>query len=239
MAPPATPEPPARFVHEHGHRRILAARLRRPSRLGNTGDVSDDAELRVAWTTAVGASPPDLAAFDDVVGRHREAHRRYHGVRHVTWVVRHVHELAAPSPSTDVDAIVAAAFFHDAVYDPGASDNEAQSAALAERVLAELGWAGRPVRHGGSARPGHRTSRRGRRRPRRPRPARRRPRRARQRAGRLPGVRHGGAHGVRPRRRGAVAQRARRRPARPARPATVCTPPRRPATGGKHAPAPT
>ena len=28
------------------------------------------------------------------VGRHREPHRRYHGVRHVTWVVRHVHELA-------------------------------------------------------------------------------------------------------------------------------------------------
>ncbi len=102
--------------------------------------MGDDAELRVAWTTAVGASPADLAAFDDVLGRHREPHRRYHGVRHVTWVVRHVHELAATVPVADIDAIVAAAFFHDAVYDPGAADNEAQSAALAQRVIAELGW---------------------------------------------------------------------------------------------------
>jgi predicted metal-dependent HD superfamily phosphohydrolase len=40
----------------------------------------------------------------------------------------------------DLGAVVAAAFFHDAVYRPDASDNEMESAALAERVLAELGW---------------------------------------------------------------------------------------------------
>ena len=100
--------------------------------------MSDDGELRAAWTTAVGDGPAELAALDDVLGD-RQPHRRYHGVRHVTWVVRHVHELAAAVPVADVDAIVAAAFFHDAVYDPRA-DNEAQSAALAERVLGELGW---------------------------------------------------------------------------------------------------
>lgn len=102
--------------------------------------MSDDEELRAAWTAAIGSGHAELAALDDVVGRHREPHRRYHGVRHVTWVVRHVHELAGECPVADLGAVTAAAFFHDAVYDPRASDNEEQSALLAARVLAELGW---------------------------------------------------------------------------------------------------
>ena len=102
--------------------------------------MSDDAELRAAWVEAVGAGPAQLAALDDVVGRHREPQRRYHGVRHVTWVVRHVHALAAEVPVRDLGVITVAAFFHDAVYDPTAHDNEEQSARLAERVLAGLGW---------------------------------------------------------------------------------------------------
>ena len=102
--------------------------------------MGDDAELRAAWTAAVGSGPAELAALDDVVGRHREPQRRYHGVRHVTWVVRHVHALAGEVPVADVDAVVAAAFFHDVIYDPTAHDNEEQSARLAERVLTDLGW---------------------------------------------------------------------------------------------------
>jgi predicted metal-dependent HD superfamily phosphohydrolase len=102
--------------------------------------MSEDIELRAAWSSAVGRDARSLAALDDVVSRHREPHRRYHGVRHVVWVVRHVHELAAEVPVPDLGAVVAAAFFHDAVYRPGATDNEEESAALAERVLADLGW---------------------------------------------------------------------------------------------------
>ena len=103
--------------------------------------MGDEAELRAAWTVAVGSGPDELGALDDVVGRHREPQRRYHGVRHVTWVVRHVHTLSAEVPVADLDAVVAAAFFHDAVYAPAAHDNEEQSALLAERVLTRLGWA--------------------------------------------------------------------------------------------------
>jgi predicted metal-dependent HD superfamily phosphohydrolase len=107
---------------------------------GETTGIGDETELRAAWTAAIGDDPAALAELDDVVARHREPHRRYHGVRHVTWVVRHVHELAADVPASDLGAVVAAAFYHDAVYDPRASDNEEQSARLAERVLGELGW---------------------------------------------------------------------------------------------------
>jgi predicted metal-dependent HD superfamily phosphohydrolase len=102
--------------------------------------MSDDDELRAAWTMAVGSDHDALGALDDVLGRHRQPHRRYHGVRHVTWVVRHVHELAAPCHVSDLGAVLAAAFYHDAVYDPRAGDNEEQSARLAVRVLGDLGW---------------------------------------------------------------------------------------------------
>jgi predicted metal-dependent HD superfamily phosphohydrolase len=114
-----------------------------------TGAISDEVELQAAWTAAIGRGPEADSALADVLGRHREGHRRYHGVRHVTWVLRHVRELAAEVALADEGAVVAAAFFHDAVYDPRASDNEEQSARLAERVLADLGWdAGRGRRVG-------------------------------------------------------------------------------------------
>ena len=100
-----------------------------------------EVELRAAWSAHLGTSAAAAGACEDVLGRHREAHRRYHGIRHVTWVLRHVHALAADVPVTDVGSVAAAAFFHDVVYDPRAGDNEEQSARLAERVLAELDWA--------------------------------------------------------------------------------------------------
>jgi predicted metal-dependent HD superfamily phosphohydrolase len=110
------------------------------TRAGETTGIGDEAELRAAWTEAIGDDPAALAELDEVLARHRQPHRRYHGVRHVTWVVRHVHDLAASVRVSDLDAVVAAAFYHDAVYDPRASDNEEQSARLAERILGELGW---------------------------------------------------------------------------------------------------
>jgi predicted metal-dependent HD superfamily phosphohydrolase len=102
--------------------------------------MSDAAELQTAWCEHVGADSSALAHLEELIGRHREAHRRYHGVRHVTWVVRHVKALAREEPVDDLGAVIAAAFFHDAVYDPRAADNEAASADLAARVLADLEW---------------------------------------------------------------------------------------------------
>lgn len=105
---------------------------------GSTG--SREPELRVAWRRHVGTGRAAEAELASVLARHREPHRRYHAVGHVAWVVRHVVALAADEPHHDLDAIVAAAFYHDAVYDPRATDNEAASARLAQRRLVELGW---------------------------------------------------------------------------------------------------
>ncbi|MGH9132761.1 MAG: metal-dependent phosphohydrolase, partial [Ilumatobacteraceae bacterium] len=78
---------------------------------------ADEHELRAAWSGCIDDSRDARVLFDSLIGRHREAHRRYHGVRHVTWVVRHVHQLAASEPVDDLAGVVVAAFFHDAIYD--------------------------------------------------------------------------------------------------------------------------
>ncbi len=57
------------------------------------------------------------------------------------WVCRHVIDLVSNHPVPDVQAVLAAALFHDAVYQPASSTNEADSAALADRHLRDLHWA--------------------------------------------------------------------------------------------------
>ncbi len=101
--------------------------------------MADDVlELRVAWEQHLGRSPAATAWFASVVTGYRRPDRHYHSVRHVRWVLRHVADLG-PSVE-DLGAVVAAAFFHDAIYDPKRADNEHASARLADRALTELGW---------------------------------------------------------------------------------------------------
>lgn len=97
-------------------------------------------ELRVAWQHHIGRSPAADRAYESVLSRHREASRHYHGVRHLTWVVRHVLGLSVGRPVADLGAIVGAAFYHDAVYDARAAGNERASAALATEELTQVGW---------------------------------------------------------------------------------------------------
>ena len=104
-------------------------------------------DLRVAWQRHLGSSTVAAQWFDEVLGAYRAEGRHYHGIRHVAWVVRHVETIAADHPVDDVSATVAAAFFHDVVYDPLRHDNEAESAAMAERALREIGWDGQACRH--------------------------------------------------------------------------------------------
>lgn len=94
-------------------------------------------ELERAWQAHIDQSTELL---DRLVVRHRERQRRYHRIDHVEAVLRHVDELAATEPVDDLGVVVAAAFYHDAVYEPTHPANESASARLARRDLARLGW---------------------------------------------------------------------------------------------------
>ncbi len=96
-----------------------------------------DLELEVAWQQHV---TTDLALLDRVLARHREKHRRYHTATHVAWVIRHVGELAETERVEHLDEVIAAAFYHDAVYEAAYPANERASARLARRDLAAIGW---------------------------------------------------------------------------------------------------
>jgi predicted metal-dependent HD superfamily phosphohydrolase len=94
-------------------------------------------ELEVAWQRHV---TTDRTLLDRLLARHREKHRRYHTAAHVAWVIRHVDELALAEPIDHLDEVIAAAFYHDAVYEPTYPANERASARLARRDLTSIGW---------------------------------------------------------------------------------------------------
>lgn len=72
--------------------------------------------------------------LDELLARHNEPQRHYHHAGHVTDLVARIERV----DFADRDAAEAAAFFHDAIYKVGASDNEARSADLAREALVAL-----------------------------------------------------------------------------------------------------
>ncbi|WP_235456131.1 HD domain-containing protein [Williamsia sp. Leaf354] len=72
---------------------------------------------------------PDLTA--DLLARWRQPHRRYHTVDHLSAVLQAVDVLVHDGVEFDREPVEIAAWFHDAVYEIGSSDNEERSAALA------------------------------------------------------------------------------------------------------------
>jgi predicted metal-dependent HD superfamily phosphohydrolase len=93
-----------------------------------------EAWLRAA--AAAGARGDVAQAGVDLLGRYAERHRHYHDLAHLDGVLRHVDELAGHA--RDAGVVRLAAWYHDAVYDPTAPDNEERSAQLAESALAQL-----------------------------------------------------------------------------------------------------
>ena len=85
-----------------------------------------------------GAERSGEALFDELLTRHGEAHRRYHTILHVDDACLGYLDWYRGS-ARHPERVELALWFHDAVYDPRASDNERQSAQLARARLAELG----------------------------------------------------------------------------------------------------
>ena len=81
--------------------------------------------------------PSITAALDDLAGRYSEPSRHYHNLTHLQEVLAVISGLVGAE--ADAPAVRLAAWFHDAVYDSRASDNEERSADLAEAVLIPLG----------------------------------------------------------------------------------------------------
>ncbi len=74
--------------------------------------------------------------LDDLAYRYSSPERNYHNLDHVRAVLNVIQALAGPAPSP---ALLVAAWFHDAVYDPRAKDNEERSADLTRTDLGPLG----------------------------------------------------------------------------------------------------
>jgi predicted metal-dependent HD superfamily phosphohydrolase len=94
---------------------------------------------RLRLAAALGlADSPACAVLDDLAARYRAPDRHYHNLDHIAAVLDVAQAVAGPSPSP---ALLVAAWFHDAVYDPRAADNEERSAALARTLLGPHGVA--------------------------------------------------------------------------------------------------
>jgi predicted metal-dependent HD superfamily phosphohydrolase len=85
----------------------------------------------------LGAAGDPRALAGAVLAAWAEPGRRYHGLDHLRDCLAELD--GAPADGADRDRVEAALWFHDAIYDPRAGDNEARSADWARRALAELG----------------------------------------------------------------------------------------------------
>ncbi|MBV9419892.1 MAG: N-methyl-D-aspartate receptor NMDAR2C subunit [Alphaproteobacteria bacterium] len=92
--------------------------------------------LERAWAQCfadLGAPLPPSHIFDELLARYREPHRAYHTTQHLeecfAWFAQARHLMQAPGETAF------ALFYHDAIYDTHASDNELKSAQLAVDVF--------------------------------------------------------------------------------------------------------
>ena len=97
--------------------------------------------MQKGWVRTLDAyrvTPADAyPAFDVLVAAYTAPDRFYHNLEHLTEVFRVVERLSATVE--DPNALALAVWFHDAVYDSRAGDNEKRSAELAVDLLGPIG----------------------------------------------------------------------------------------------------
>jgi predicted metal-dependent HD superfamily phosphohydrolase len=81
------------------------------------------------------ALPPALAA--ELAAAYGEPHRAYHNTTHIAELLRWFDTIADDVGWSEPEDVYTAILFHDAIYVPGAKDNEAKSAGWAQRAIAE------------------------------------------------------------------------------------------------------
>jgi len=89
----------------------------------------------------LGAMGPAHETFERLRAAYEEAHRAYHGARHIAACLRLLDEPSVRALAEHAAEIEGALWFHDAIYDTHAADNEERSAALARDSLRSAGVA--------------------------------------------------------------------------------------------------
>jgi predicted metal-dependent HD superfamily phosphohydrolase len=89
------------------------------------------------WVRLGGRHGGVQPVLDSLLRGWTEPHRRYHGLDHLRDCLARLDEF--PAVGEPRDLAEAALWYHDLVYRPGASDNEARSAELARAALVEGG----------------------------------------------------------------------------------------------------
>ncbi|RBQ15356.1 metal-dependent phosphohydrolase [Spongiactinospora rosea] len=93
--------------------------------------------MAAGWPALAGDSPASLAVAAELIARWAEPHRRYHTPGHLRAVLAAAQRLERHAD--DPVAVRLAAWFHDAVYEGLAGDDEERSAQLAQRLLPRCG----------------------------------------------------------------------------------------------------
>lgn len=111
-----------------------------------TDSASTDSQLWDRWRQVAPDSTVGQDMWIDLVTRWSEPHRAYHNLNHLLQVLQVIDALTDPALTTNLALtdeslwqVRAAAWFHDVVYEPAASDNEARSADHAARQLLRIG----------------------------------------------------------------------------------------------------